>query len=98
MSKNERVFKIKNKDGLYSHGGKDGNISWKKQGRLWRSYDLYQHLNVLEDVNKTYKDCIIESYDVVPREKLTLTVLFKMFDKFDNKRKEKMKKRYLNVS
>lgn len=98
MIKNEKVFKIKNRDGLYSHGGKDDNISWRKQGRIWRSYDLYQHLDKLEDVNKTYGDCTIEAYDVTPREKLTLPVLLKMFDNFDNKRKEKLKRRYLNVS
>ena len=67
------IYKIKNtKTGLYSCGG--GYPKFNKNGKIWkRRGDLSNHLNLI-NINKDYKDCIIEVLRVeeIPVEELSI--------------------------
>jgi hypothetical protein len=64
-------YKIKNRDGLFSTGGKFPKF--KKKGKSWSSLGhLKNHINLVNEYNyynkDIYKDCVVVTYEVTEVE------------------------------
>ena len=62
------MYKIFNrKTGLYSSGGSGYRLRWTKKGKIWAERGhISNHLAMLRDPAKTYADCDIVEFDMVP--------------------------------
>lgn len=63
-------YKIKNKDGLFSTGGK--SPKFKKKGKSWSSLGhLKNHLTLVNEYpnfHNIYKDCVVVTYELTEVE------------------------------